>query len=78
MASLVIIIISVNFQIKQLSAKFLSLTISYSCCSIPISFLVLPCVKVGGATSQLDLQSLTPLSVGGCGRLQLGALHWGT
>ena len=30
----------------------------------------------GGATSQLDLPSLTPLSVAGCGRLQLGVLHW--
>ena len=26
----------------------------------------------GGSTSQLDLPSLTPLSVAGCGRLQLG------
>ena len=32
----------------------------------------------GGATSQLDLPSLTPLSVAGCGRLQLGAPHWAT
>ena len=32
----------------------------------------------GGATSQLDLPSLTPLSVAGCGRLQLGVLHWAT
>ena len=31
-----------------------------------------------GATSQLDIQSLTPLSVAGCGRLQLGVLHWPT
>ena len=29
-------------------------------------------MRVGGATSQLDLPSLTPLSVAGCGRLQLG------
>ena len=36
---------------------------------------VLP-MRVGGATSQLDLPSLTPLSVTGCGRLQLGAPHW--
>ena len=28
--------------------------------------------RVGGATSQLDLPSLMPLSVAGCGRLQLG------
>ena len=33
---------------------------------------------VGGATSQLDLPSLTPLSVAGCGRLQLGVPHWAT
>ena len=39
---------------------------------------VLPCVGWGGATSQLDLQSLMPLSVAGCGRLQLGAPHWAT
>ena len=36
MASFAIIIISVNFQLKQLSVKFLPLTISYSCCSIPM------------------------------------------
>ena len=29
-------------------------------------------MRVGGATTQLDLPSLTPLSVAGCGRLQLG------
>ena len=34
--------------------------------------------KVGGATSQLDLPSLTPLSVTGCGWLQQGAPHWAT
>ena len=34
--------------------------------------------RVGGATSQLDLPSLTPFSVAGCGRLQLGAPHWAT
>ena len=33
---------------------------------------------VGDATSQLDLPSLTPLSVAGCGRLQLGVSHWAT
>ena len=38
---------------------------------------VLP-MWVGGATSQLDLQSLTPLSVAGCDRLQLGVPHWAT
>ena len=32
----------------------------------------------GGATSQLDLPPLTPLSVAGCGRLQLGVPHWAT
>ena len=32
----------------------------------------------GGATSQVDLPSLTPLSVAGCGRLQLGVPHWAT
>ena len=35
----VFIIISVNFQLKQLIANFLPLTISYSCCSIPIYLL---------------------------------------
>ena len=35
---------------------------------------VLP-MNVGGATSQLDLSSLTPLSIAGCGRLQLGVSH---
>ena len=33
-------------------------------------------MRVGGATSQLDLPSLTPLSVASCGRLQLGIPHW--
>ena len=28
--------------------------------------------------SHLDLPSLTPLSVAGCGRLQLGVPHWTT
>ena len=32
----------------------------------------------GGAISQLDLPSLTPLSVAGCGRLQLGVPYWAT
>ena len=36
---------------------------------------VLP-MRVGCATSQLDLPSLTPLSVAGCGWLQLGVPHW--
>ena len=34
--------------------------------------------RVGGATSQLDLPSLTPLSVAGYGWLQLMAPHWAT
>ena len=29
-----------------------------------------------GATRKLDLPSLTPLSVAGCGRLQPGVPHW--
>ena len=33
---------------------------------------------VGGATSKLDLPSLTPLSVAGYGRLQLGVPQWAT
>ena len=32
----------------------------------------------GGATNQLDLPSLTPLYLAGCGRLQLGVRHWDT
>ena len=35
---------------------------------------VLP-MRMGGATSQLDLPFLTPLSVAGCGWLQLGVSH---
>ena len=31
-----------------------------------------------GATSQLDLPFLTPLSVADCGRLQLGVPQWAT
>ena len=38
---------------------------------------VLP-MRVGGTTSQFDLPSLTPLSVAGYGRLQLGVPHWAT
>ena len=34
--------------------------------------------RVGGPMSQLDLPSLTPLSVADCGCLQLGAPHWAT
>ena len=38
---------------------------------------VLP-MRVGGATRQLDLPSLTPLSVAACGWLQLGVPQWAT
>ena len=38
---------------------------------------VLP-IRVWSETSQLVLPSLTPLSVAGCGRLQLGVTHWAT
>ena len=39
---------------------------------------VLSCEGRGVSVSQLDLPSLTPLSVAGCGRLQLEAAHWAT
>ena len=39
---------------------------------------VLPCEEWGVTASQLHLPSLTPLSVAGCGRLQLEAAHWAT
>ena len=38
---------------------------------------VLP-MRVGDENCQLDLPALTPLSVAGCGRLQLGVPHWAT
>ena len=38
---------------------------------------VLP-MGVGGATSQLDQPSATPLSVAGCGRLLLVVPNWAT
>ena len=38
---------------------------------------VLP-MRAGGATSQLDLPPLTPISVAGWGLLQLGVPHWAT
>ena len=38
---------------------------------------VLP-MRRGGATSQLYLPSLTPLSLDGCGRLKLRVFHWDT
>ena len=34
-------------------------------------------MRVGGATSQINLPSLMPLSVAGCGRLQLGVTSTG-
>ena len=43
--------------------------------AIPGAQEVLP-MRVGGVTSQLDLPSLTPLSVASCGRLQLGVPDW--
>ena len=39
---------------------------------------VLPISGWKGATSQLDLPSLMPLSIAGCGWLQLGVPHWAT
>ena len=39
---------------------------------------VLPCAGRGVTASQLDLPPLPPLSVAGCGRLQLEAAHWAT
>ena len=50
-----VIIISVNFQLKQLSAKFLPITISYSCCSIPISSLVRPKQTQGRFSTRVRL-----------------------
>ena len=38
---------------------------------------VLP-MSMGGATSQLDLLSLMPLSITSCGQLQLGVPRWST
>ena len=35
-------------------------------------------IRVGGATSQMDLPSLKPFSVAGCGRLQLEVPDWAT
>ena len=35
-------------------------------------------MRVGGATSQFDLPSLRPLSVAGCGWLQLGVAYCAT
>ena len=32
----------------------------------------------GGATSELYLPSLTPLTIAGCGRLRLRVPHWAT
>ena len=35
-------------------------------------------MRVGSVLSQLDLQSVTPLSIAGCGRCSFGAPHWAT
>ena len=35
-------------------------------------------MRVRETASKLDLPSLTPLSVAGCGRLQLGVANWAT
>ena len=35
-------------------------------------------MRVGEAKSQLNQPSLTSLSLAGCGRLQLGVVHWAT
>ena len=35
-------------------------------------------MRVELTANQLDLPSLPPLSVTGCGRLQLGVAHWAT
>ena len=35
-------------------------------------------MRVGLKANQLDVPSLTPLSVAGCGRLQLGVVQWAT
>ena len=39
---------------------------------------VLLCEGWGVTASQLNLSSLTPLCVDGCGQLELGAAHWAT
>ena len=39
-------------------------------------FLIFPFRRVLVTASQLDLPSLTPLPVAGCGRLQLGVADW--
>ena len=39
---------------------------------------VLLCIECGITASQVDLPSLTPLSVAGCGRLLMEAPHWVT
>ena len=39
---------------------------------------ILPHRGCRATASQLDLSSLTPLSVAGCGRLHLGVAHWDT
>ena len=48
------------------------------CYSVSGAQWVLPYIGWRVTASQLDLQSLTPLSVIGCSRLQLGVAHWAT
>ena len=57
MTSFVIIIISVNLQLKQLSAKCLPLTISYRC-SIPISSLIIPSEFFGTCHNYMHLWNI--------------------
>ena len=61
MTSFVIIIISVNFQLKQLNAKILPITISYSC-SIPISSLVSTHCLPGEWPTDGNIAAAPPLS----------------
>ena len=64
-------------QITQCS-KFCDLQPSPNCSVQYVELRGYCHVQGGGATSQLDLPSLAPLSVAGCGRQQLGAPHWAT
>ena len=48
----------------------------YALCASSGAQGVLPCKGWGATASQLDLPSLTPLSVAGYDRLQLEAAHW--
>ena len=40
--------------------------------------MVLPCKGLGLKACELDLPSLMPSSVAGCGRLHLGVANWAT